>query len=149
MDIRSTTGKQWRLWITKSTRTPLLILAILIVACGSEPTAPDFPGEPALPEGWLWSNPLPQGNTLETVVFTDSATGVVMGAASTILRTSDGGLTWRESKSDLEVNFEDAVFFDSVHGISLSRNTEILESFDGGGTWDKKSTFCQGRLAAH
>ena len=46
-------------------------------------------------EGWFWQNPLPQGNSLWSVVFfTEVNTGTVVGTEGTILRTTDGGVNW-------------------------------------------------------
>ncbi|MCK5618455.1 MAG: hypothetical protein KAJ17_03605, partial [Candidatus Krumholzibacteria bacterium] len=43
---------------------------------------------------WVWQNPIPQGNTLRGVSFTDASTGTAVGDAGTILRTTNGGATW-------------------------------------------------------
>lgn len=41
--------------------------------------------------GWFWQNPLPTGNSLNDVSFSDPHHGFVVGDAGTILYTSDGG----------------------------------------------------------
>lgn len=43
--------------------------------------------------GWLWGNPLPQGNTLRAMQFSGT-TGYAAGDFGTLLKTSDGGATW-------------------------------------------------------
>jgi photosystem II stability/assembly factor-like uncharacterized protein len=43
--------------------------------------------------GWFWQNPLPQGNHLWAAATLDPSTVVTVGAAGTILRTTDGGIT--------------------------------------------------------
>src|SRR3954462_3008488 len=43
--------------------------------------------------GWLWGNPLPQGNTLRAMSFAGSA-GYAVGGFGTLLKTEDGGSTW-------------------------------------------------------
>ena len=43
---------------------------------------------------WTWQNPLPQGNTLNSVIFTDANTGYAVGESGTIIKTIDGGLNW-------------------------------------------------------
>jgi photosystem II stability/assembly factor-like uncharacterized protein len=48
---------------------------------------------------WFWQNPLPQGNPLSSVYFTDSNTGWAVGDAGTILRTTDGGNRWISQSS--------------------------------------------------
>ena len=45
--------------------------------------------------GWFWQNPLPQGNDLLAVSFTDANTGTAVGSGGTILRTTNGGLKRR------------------------------------------------------
>ena len=36
---------------------------------------------------WTWQNPLPQGNKLLSVYFTDASTGYIAGDVGTILKT--------------------------------------------------------------
>ena len=43
--------------------------------------------------GWLWGNPLPQGNTLRAMSFA-GANGYAVGDFGTLLKTTDGGTTW-------------------------------------------------------
>ena len=43
---------------------------------------------------WRWQNPLPCGNSLSSVYFTDNNTGYAVGFTGTILKTIDGGATW-------------------------------------------------------
>jgi photosystem II stability/assembly factor-like uncharacterized protein len=43
--------------------------------------------------GWAWSDPLPQGETLNRVVFA-GARGYAVGAKGTVLRSDDGGGSW-------------------------------------------------------
>ena len=41
--------------------------------------------------GWVWQNPLPDGNHLYATAVLDSNTAVAVGGNGTILRTTDGG----------------------------------------------------------
>ena len=43
--------------------------------------------------GWLWGNPLPQGNTIRAMSFAGTQ-GYASGDFGTLLRTSDAGATW-------------------------------------------------------
>ena len=43
---------------------------------------------------WTWQNPLPQGNSLSSVYFTDANTGYAVGGFGTIVKTTNGGTTW-------------------------------------------------------
>ena len=49
--------------------------------------------------GWFWQNPLPQGNNLFAVFFTDANTGTAVGDYGTILRTTNGGVNWVSQSS--------------------------------------------------
>ena len=49
--------------------------------------------------GWSWQNPLPQGNPLRATAMLDAKTAVAVGDAGTILRTTDGGVTWKAVSS--------------------------------------------------
>jgi photosystem II stability/assembly factor-like uncharacterized protein len=43
--------------------------------------------------GWEWQNPLPTANDLYAVSYVDANTGWAVGSA-TILKTTDGGVSW-------------------------------------------------------
>src|SRR6185436_18894555 len=43
--------------------------------------------------GWLWGNPLPQGNTVRATSFA-GGTGYAAGDFGTLLKTTDGGTSW-------------------------------------------------------
>ena len=46
-------------------------------------------------QGWVWQNPLPQGNPLFSVHFAkDKENGFAVGSDNAILRTKDGGFSW-------------------------------------------------------
>jgi photosystem II stability/assembly factor-like uncharacterized protein len=43
---------------------------------------------------WKWQNPLPQGNPLYAISFSDARRGLAVGRDGTILRTETGGRQW-------------------------------------------------------
>ncbi|MBK9229235.1 MAG: hypothetical protein IPL67_19790 [Ignavibacteria bacterium] len=47
--------------------------------------------------GWFWQNPLPQGNQLQSVDFSNSEAGWAVGQYGTILRTINGGTNWTQT----------------------------------------------------
>ncbi|MFZ4564454.1 MAG: WD40/YVTN/BNR-like repeat-containing protein, partial [Bacteroidales bacterium] len=63
---------------------------------------------------WTWLNPLPQGNTLQSVFFSNAGTGYAVGECGTILKTIDGGTSWsaRTGGTNAELN---SVFFTDVN----------------------------------
>ena len=43
---------------------------------------------------WTWQNPKPQGNDLKSVKFATPDVGYTVGTVGTIMKTTDGGVTW-------------------------------------------------------
>jgi photosystem II stability/assembly factor-like uncharacterized protein len=83
--------------------------------------------------GWLWSNPTPQGETLEAVEFAGDV-GFASGEDGTLLRSLDAGASWTalfsgttEALSQMQLLGPETV----VVGGSLS----LRESTDGGATF--------------
>src|ERR1043166_6352776 len=71
-----------------------LILAGFLLLCGNFAVSAQKTGL-----GWVWQNPLPQGNPLYSIHFAkDNETGFAVGADNTILRTTDGGFHWRSEE---------------------------------------------------
>lgn len=53
--------------------------------------AASFAGAQRTALGWVWQNPLPQGNPLYSIHFAkDKQNGFAVGSDNTILRTRDG-----------------------------------------------------------
>jgi photosystem II stability/assembly factor-like uncharacterized protein len=46
------------------------------------------------PQGWSWQNPYPTGNTISDIYILDGTTVIAVGAAGTILKTTDSGNNW-------------------------------------------------------
>jgi len=83
--------------------------------------------------GWFWQNPLPQGNALNGVSFTDANTGTAVGEAGTIVRTTDGGETWVTQDSGTTSALNGVSFTDANTGTAVGQNGTILRTTDGGG----------------
>lgn len=62
--------------------------------------------------GWLWGNPLPQGNTVNALSFAGS-TGYAVGEFGTILATTDGGSTWTGVQSGTFTNLTEVQAIDA------------------------------------
>ena len=62
--------------------------------------------------GWLWGNPLPQGNTVNALSFAGQ-TGYAAGDFGTILRTGDGGATWTGLLSGTVTNLTEVQAIDA------------------------------------
>ncbi len=77
-------------------------------------------------------------NGISTMHFPDSRTGFVTGLAGVVLKTEDGGDTWRdispEAVSDT-VGFRSIVFRDASFGLLMGLDRRLLVTSDGGDTW--------------
>ena len=86
-----------------------------------------------------WLNPLPQGNDLNCVRFVNENTGYAAGAAGTIMKTTDGGLTWALQHSGTTADLNSLYFTDEntgfVVGCERFYYDYILKTTDGGATW--------------
>jgi len=65
----------------------LLVLVLQLCACSDDPASPE--PAPVSPQSldWLWQNPLPQGNHLREVAFSDGVTGIVVVCPASNVRT--------------------------------------------------------------
>jgi len=89
---------------------------------------------------WHWQNPLPQGNMLNSISFVDSNTGYAAGDAGTVVKTTDGGLTWvllpPTPLMDLFlIFFTDSGTGYALGGIQPGLSKTIIKTVDGGMTW--------------
>jgi photosystem II stability/assembly factor-like uncharacterized protein len=70
------------------------------------------------------------------VTFTDTQRGYIVGARGLILRTDDGGVTWKDLESGISANLfaVDAAGRNDV--LVVGEQGRILHSADGGATWE-------------
>ncbi len=90
---------------------------------------------------FFWQHPLPTGNQLEAVKFINQQTGIAVGAAGTIMRTSNGGLNWTVQQSPVYAYLWDVTYVNVntwiAVGVDVSsgNNGIILRSTDTGISW--------------
>ena len=87
---------------------------------------------------WQWQNPLPQGNSLQSVTFIEQHQGWAVGTAGTILHTVDGGNTWEVQTSGTVNDLFDVCFTDLYKGWAVGQGGTILFTSDGGDTWEEQ-----------
>jgi photosystem II stability/assembly factor-like uncharacterized protein len=85
-------------------------------------------------EGWFWQNPLPQGNTINDIDFSDEYFGLAVGNTCTIIKTSDGGSNWtlKESHRPEHIHKVDVVSNSVAFAIGYYF---IIKTTDGGENW--------------
>src|SRR5256714_2445451 len=138
------TKQQGRIIITFPLRRGFL-LALLLFAASLLPRALGQPqiGRKRLIDAqarWVWQNPLPQGNTLYGVSFTNPNTGTATGDNGTIIRTTDGGNSWVIQSSGTTNTLYGVSFTDVNHGTAVGAAGTILRTTDGGNTWSNQTS---------
>ena len=78
-----------------------LIFVLFVPFCGHFSVSAQRVGP-----GWVWQNPLPQGNQLNAIHFAkDKLSGFAVGADNAILYTKNGGFTWQSQVTMGSVSF--------------------------------------------
>lgn len=82
-----------------------------------------------------WQNPYPQGNTLWDVHFINDQIGWAVGDAGTILKSTDGGESWKPQSSPTVESLREVQFANDQIGWAVGGNGIILKTTNGGTLW--------------
>jgi photosystem II stability/assembly factor-like uncharacterized protein len=85
--------------------------------------------------GWLWGNPLPQGNTIRALSLA-GAQGYASGDFGTLLRTNDAGATWTGLPSGTFTNLTEVQAIDGA-AVFAGGGCVARRSDDGGATFKR------------
>ena len=86
--------------------------------------------------GWVWQNPLPQGNALYSIHFaSDKLNGFAVGDDHAILRTTDGGFTWENETSPVDTTLSSVFVRSDRSTIIVGARGTILSTDDAGKKW--------------
>jgi photosystem II stability/assembly factor-like uncharacterized protein len=101
--------------------------------------------------GWLWGNPLPQGNTVRALSFA-GAQGFAAGDFGTLLRTTDAGATWTGLRSGTFTGLTEVQAIDAT-ALFAGGGCVARRSDDGGATFKRLAftpveSSCREQLAA-
>ena len=84
----------------------------------------------------MWQNPLPQGNPLYSIHFNkDKENGFAVGADGTILRTDNGGFSWKQQLMPFDVTLSGVFVQDSKRAVIVGARGRYLSTEDGGKDW--------------
>lgn len=82
----------------------------------------------------------PTSNQLVSLDFIDENTGWAVGDCGTIVKTNDGGLSWRILDYAFPgVEFTDVNFPTALLGYAVGKHGYIIKTTNGGETWTKQS----------
>jgi photosystem II stability/assembly factor-like uncharacterized protein len=87
-------------------------------------------------QGWQWSNPWPQGNSLLSVHFINNDTGFAVGYNGTILGTTDAGASWSVTFHSSQATFNCVHFLDEQLVLACGTGGRLLRTTDLGAHWD-------------
>ncbi len=89
--------------------------------------------------GWQWQAPLPQGNFINGVAYSDPVSELgkcfEVGNGGTILRSTDGGLTWEGRQSGTADVLNGIAFAGAQDGWAVGETGTVVRTTDGGDTW--------------
>jgi len=89
---------------------------------------------------YSWLNPLPQGNTLNSVFFTDEHRGYAVGNYGTVLKTVDSGISWSILNTNITKNLNGVFFINSNYGFVVGDSGVIIMTFNSGTNWTTLSS---------
>ena len=94
---------------------------------------------PDPPEGWI-SQSSGVMDDLASVQFVDSLRAYAAGGFSTILKTTNAGVTWRVLSNSIQQWLSSIAFVDANTGLVLG-GSSVYKTTDGGATWNHQSEF--------
>ena len=95
---------------------------------------------------WLWQNPWRDGNTVRDQTFLpDGVTGYRVGSCGLILKTTDGGMTWRQLQSGSLATLT-SVSFVGAQGCVVGAYGTALVTSDAGVTWSSVASGTESHL---
>jgi len=99
-------------------------------------------GKALTQEGWYEQHPLlgGQAGQLNAVCFIDANTATAVAGDGSILRTTDGGSTWRNQVSGTKGRLLSVCFVDTMTGTAVGLGGTIISTTDGGITWVREPT---------
>ena len=88
---------------------------------------------------WLSKNSLLEGSSLYSVFFIDKNMGWSVGDSGTILKSTDGGLTWIFQNSNTTADLRSVYFFNQNKGWVAGIGGIVLKTTDGGVNWSSQA----------
>jgi photosystem II stability/assembly factor-like uncharacterized protein len=96
--------------------------------------------DPPYPDqyGWIQVSP---GTALWDVSMSSGSSATAVGAKGAILRTDDGGYTWRRQESTTYHTLYGVSFSDAVTGTAVGVDGIVLHTNDGGLNWERQRPY--------
>ena len=86
--------------------------------------------------GWQWQNPLPQGNSINSIRFApDKKRGWAVGANGVVLTTNNSGFEWEEQTSPANTTLYGLYVKDRSHVVITGARGVVLTTSNAGEKW--------------
>ncbi len=95
--------------------------------------------------GWIWQNPLPQGNTMSDLQFVNSTTAYAM-CFNTVMKTTNAGNNWSIYYTNHNQNNTSLQFINETTGFVVSDSGIVLKTVNGGVNWSVLYDFHQAKF---
>jgi photosystem II stability/assembly factor-like uncharacterized protein len=106
----------------KKVRSFIILVGILLISCNSGMCQ------------WFYQQLTP-GKNLNSLSFPDENTGYICGYSQTLLKTTDGGVTWNQLNINSKGNLISINFPSNNTGYLASDSGQIFKTTDGGQNW--------------
>src|SRR2546423_298807 len=115
-----------------------LLSVLLTLVLVAPPLGGRLSARPAVPAASRQPSGTP--NTLDGVACPRPSTCVAVGEGGTILRSTDGGSTWRRQPSATTSELDGVACLSPSTCVAVGLGGTILRSTDGGSTWRRQSS---------
>jgi len=86
--------------------------------------------------GWFWQNPLPNGNTLNSVKFINTQIGFAVGNSGTILKTTNAGEDWTMYNSNFTNDIQSLAFPNTNIVFAVGTDGLLIKTMNSGASWE-------------
>ncbi len=126
----------------KLNRGMLLRASQLVLSIAAELAVPITGGGSGEGGAWTalsWKIPYYYWTNLNAVSLADPHTAFVAGDLGTILKSTNGGITWSQQVSGTDANLRGICFTDTSFGFVVGEQGTVLRTTNGGRTWVKQT----------
>lgn len=85
--------------------------------------------------GWQWLNPKPQGNGISSMYFTSEMVGYAATQSNCVMKTTDGGLSWKLKYILEDITLVDVQFVNSQTGYISTTTNKLCKTTNAGENW--------------
>lgn len=97
---------------------------------------------------WIWQHPDYPPERFNKIIFADSSNGYILAANGVFLRSTNNGLSWLPTQSELMRGMNALAFTSGETGYVCGDNGVILKTHDGGEPWFPLNTGTNRHLLA-